>query len=155
MNKESYESQEINKEIITYLHDNEIKDKKCDLSRPFVFISYAHNDDVTVIRRIFSELFDSGFNLWIDVANLPVDGYTWEKPAMEALASENCKLLIFFRSSISLVKSTIQREIQTFSSVEGRTGSDIITVDLSRKEELRTTQFMNSLNKLRKWIRIP
>ena len=134
-----------NMEVISYLQTYEIKNKTCDMDHPFAFISYAHDDDVRVIRRVFSELYDSGFNLWIDVANLPVDGNTWEKAAIDAIASKNCKALIYFRSPISLVKSTIQREIQNFSSVEGRTGSDIITVDLSGKNDMHTTPFLNSL----------
>ena len=63
---------------------------------------------------------------------------------MDALASPNCKLLIFFRSQRSLVKSTIQRESGNFA-VNGRTSSDIITVDLSHKEDMHTEEFMKSL----------
>lgn len=131
---------------IRYLEENEIKGKRCDYDHPFIFISYAHDDDVAVIRRIFSELYDSGFNLWIDVANLPVNGDSWEKPAMTALASENCKLLIYFRSHISLVKDTIRRELESFTDDNsGRDANDIITVDLTARGDLHTTPFLNSL----------
>ena len=94
-------------EDVRYLEENEIKGKKCANDHPFIFISYAHNDDTAVIRKVFSELYDSGFNLWIDVANLPVNADGWEKAAQEALQSPNCKLLVYFRSHTSLKKNTI------------------------------------------------
>ncbi len=132
-------------EVLNYLQKHEIKNKKCDMDKPFVFISYAHDDNVDVIQRIFSELYDSGFNLWIDISNLPVDANTWEKAAKDAIKSPNCKVLVYFRSKYSLVKRTVKSEIKDFTDHWDRTGSDIITVDLSKADEPHTTEFMESL----------
>ena len=141
-----------NKELIRYLEDNEISDKECHMDHPFIFISYAHDDDTAeingvkgVIRKIFSELYDSGFNLWIDVANLPTDGHGWETAAQEALQSPNCKLLLYFRSHTSLKKNTIKRELESFVNHHDRTSDNIIVVDLSKKEDIHTTEYLESL----------
>ena len=65
--------------------EQKIKNKRCDTDQPFIFFSYAHDDDKEVIYRVFSELYDSGFNSWIDAANLPVNADGWENAAVSKL----------------------------------------------------------------------
>lgn len=125
--------------------EQKIKNKRCDTDHPFIFFSYAHDDDKEVIYRVFSELYDSGFNSWIDAANLPVNADGWEKAAQDALRSPNCRLLIYFRSRISLKKDTIRREVESFAGCCGRNAEDIIVVDLSSPEDEHTTQYLEKL----------
>ena len=105
----------MNQEIqgLEYLQKNEIKNMKCDMDKPFAFISYSHDDyDAQIVMNVFKQLMKKGYNLWIDVANIPVNQDSWTKPAKSALRNKNCKLAILFRSEISLVTENIKKELE-------------------------------------------
>ncbi len=130
----------------------EIKGYECDLENPFAFMSYAHDEkDAAIVKEAFYKLYRLGYNLWIDMANLPHDRNSWEKAADRALMHHNntCRLIFFFRSESSLVRPTVLRELSTFSAVDERR-DNIIVIDI-RKEvgvsdlEVLYDRFCNSL----------
>lgn len=105
----------MNQEIqgLEYLQKNEIKNMKYDMTKPFAFISYSHDKhDAQIVMNVFKQLMNKGYNLWIDVANIPVNEDSWTKPAKSALRNKNCKLAIFFRSESSLVTDNIKKELE-------------------------------------------
>ena len=118
---------------LAYLKKNEIKDKTCDDSRPFAFISYSHDShDSQIVRNVFMNLNAKGYNLWIDTANMPHDENAWTVSALKALLSKNCKFAFFFRSESSMIKETIAKELEKIKNLE-HIGS-IVTVDIWQKK---------------------
>lgn len=121
-------------EGLAFLKANEIKKKRCDLDHPFAFISYAHDEhDTEIVRNVFQKLFDKGYNLWIDTANIPKDENDWSEAATDALAhrdeTENrtCKLVLFFRSEESVIRKPILDELTLISDMGIR---PIVTIDI-------------------------
>lgn len=93
---------------LEYLKKKEIKNMKCDMNKPFAFISYSHDEyDSQIVMNVFKKLMERGHNLWIDIANMPADEHTWKKAAIDALTNKNCKFAFFFRSESSMIKKTI------------------------------------------------
>ena len=75
---------------LEYLKKKEIKNMKCDINKPFAFISYSHDDyDSQIVMNVFKKLMERGHNLWIDIANMPADEHTWKKAAIDALTIVN------------------------------------------------------------------
>ena len=57
---------------LEYLKKKEIKNMKCDMNKPFAFISYSHDEyDSQIVMNVFKKLMERGHNLWIDIANMP------------------------------------------------------------------------------------
>lgn len=114
---------------LEYLRKKEIKNMKCDMEKPFAFISYSHDDyDSQIVMNVFKQLMDRGHNLWIDTANMPADEHTWKKSARDALRNRNCKLAFFFRSESSMVKETIAKELKTIILLKHI--KSIVTLDI-------------------------
>ncbi|WP_295213331.1 toll/interleukin-1 receptor domain-containing protein [Ruminococcus sp.] len=96
-----------------------IETMKCDPYEPYAFISYSHdNHDASIVYRIFKRLYEMGYNLWIDTANLPYNAENWTKAAIGALRKKECKLALFFRSESSMLKDTIGRELETIDLID-------------------------------------
>jgi hypothetical protein len=95
------------------LSKKDIKDMKCNMDKPFAFISYAHNEqhDSPIVLTVFKQLMKKGYNLWIDVVNLQRNENGWDEAAMDALGSENCKFTIYFRSEESMINLNIEGEL--------------------------------------------
>lgn len=124
-------SQEI--QGLEYLQKNEIKNMKCDMGRPFAFISYSHDKhDAQIVMNVFKQLMNKGYNLWIDVANIPVNEKSWDESAMNALGDPNRKFTIFFRSEESMINSNIEDELKK-SKIFYNIG-DIKVIDIWHKE---------------------
>ena len=118
---------------LDFLKKNEIKNKTCDMKRPFVFISYSHDaHDTQIVRNVFNLLYSRGYNLWIDTANMPHDENAWTRSALNALRNHNCAFAFFFRSESSMAKSTIAKELETIKKL--RHVGDIVTVDIWHEE---------------------
>lgn len=112
----------------------EIKGYECDMENPFAFVSYAHDKrDAAIVREVFFKLYRLGYNLWVDMANLPHDRNSWEKAADRALLHDKntCRLIFFFRSENSLVRPTVLRELSTFSAFSDRR-DNIIVIDIRK-----------------------
>ena len=54
--------------VVKFFNAKEIEDKRCDMEKPFAFISYSHEDNnAQKVMAIFKGLYEKGINLWIDV----------------------------------------------------------------------------------------
>lgn len=96
-----------------------IETMRCDPYERYAFISYSHdNHDALIVYRIFKRLYEMGYNLWIDTANLPYNAENWTKAAIGALRKKECKLALFFRSESSMLKDTIERELETIKLID-------------------------------------
>lgn len=113
-----------------YLKSNEIANKTCDVEKPFAFISYSHEAmDAQIVRNTFSKLYEKGYNLWIDTANIPYDENSWEDAATKALRKKGfCKCAIYFRSESSMTKAAVADELEKIKKLKHI--GDIITVDI-------------------------
>ena len=120
---------------LEYLKKKEIKNMKCNMDKPFAFISYSHDDyDSQIVMNVFKRLMSRGHNLWIDTANMPADEHTWKKSARDALRNRNCKLAFFFRSESSMVKETIAKELKTIIILKHI--KSIVTVDIWHEADM-------------------
>ena len=118
---------------LEFLKKNEIKDKTCDMNRPFAFISYSHDEhDTQIVLNVFHALYNRGYNLWIDIANMPHDEHAWTRSALTALRTPTCKFAFFFRSESSMAKPTIAKELETIKKL--RHIGDIVTLDIWHEE---------------------
>ncbi len=118
---------------LEYLKKKEIKNMKCNMNKPFAFISYSHDDyDSQIVMNVFKQLMSRGHNLWIDTANMPADEHTWKKSARDALRNKNCKIAFFFRSESSMIKNTIAKELDTIIRLKHI--RSIVTVDIWHEE---------------------
>lgn len=127
---------------LEFLRKNEIKNKKCRVDSPYVFISYSHDDyDSQIVMNVFKKLYDKGFNLWIDTANMPVNEKHWDESATEALRDKNCRFAFFFRSEDSMIKETIASELEFIDLME-HIGS-IIVVDIWHDNSYNALNYRN------------
>lgn len=118
---------------LEFLKKNQIKDKTCDMNNPFAFISYSHDEhDTQIVLNVFHALYNQGYNLWIDIANMPHDEHAWTRSALTALRTSTCKFAFFFRSESSMSKPTIAKELETIKKL--RHIGDIVTVDIWHEE---------------------
>ena len=118
---------------LEFLKKNQIKDKTCDMNKPFAFISYSHDEhDTQIVLNVFHALYNQGYNLWIDIANMPHDEHAWTRSALTALRTSTCKFAFFFRSESSMSKPTIAKELETIKKL--RHIGDIVTVDIWHEE---------------------
>lgn len=114
---------------LAYLKKNEIKNKTCDESRPYAFISYSHDPhDSQIVMNVFNHLYNKGYNLWIDTANMPHDENAWTTSALKALLNQNCTFAFFFRSESSMIKDTIAKELEKIKDLDHI--KSIVTVDI-------------------------
>ena len=73
---------------------------------PYIFVSYAHNDDDIVYSEI-QWLKDQGFNIWYDEGISP--GSEWHNELANRI--QNSSLFIFFITPQSVVSENCQREV--------------------------------------------
>lgn len=84
--------------------------RKCRTDEPFALISYSHRDEDKV-RGIANALIAEGCNIWID-ANELAKGMNWERVALRMIGNPQCKAILFFRSSHSVLSDNIRKEIE-------------------------------------------
>ena len=85
--------------------------KKCDTSSPYVFISYSSTDKKTVHEDV-AEFQRRGYNVWVDTANLDLTKDSWRDDVYPAVASENCKKVLFYLSEDSLLSVNCAKELE-------------------------------------------
>jgi predicted esterase len=78
----------------------------CDGSRPYVFVSYAHDDKVSIYQEI-RQLQDQGFEVWWDGGISP--GSSWSQALAEAI--EDCSLFLIFVSPSAVRSDNCHREV--------------------------------------------
>lgn len=91
--------QELSKEI-----------KGCDMSRPFVFVSYSKLDAESIYPVII-QLQTAGYNIWIDKELRAYVGVDWRKKVLEVMAEPNCQEVLFIMSENSLVSAPVLAEL--------------------------------------------
>ena len=99
---------------------------RCDLNRPYAFVSYCRKDKETVWEDV-CHLQQEGYNIWIDT-NLNETAPSWQSEAMDAIASINCKLFIFYISRNSVLSAPCLAELRHRDSNEAKRphgGNDI------------------------------
>lgn len=128
-------------EGLQYIRKNALKGCKCRMDEPFMFISYSH-DDKEIVQDWFLKLYRLGYNLWIDVANLPHNQQSWEDAAEDALLSGNCVRLLFFRSENSMKSVNIYEELNKANARLPKL--DITIIDIWREPEVNASNFLNS-----------
>ena len=87
----------------------------CDLSKPFVFVSYSKQDAERVYPFIL-RLQALGCNLWIDRELTKMVGQNWQFGAMRAMTDTNCRGILFMISEDSLKSPSVSRPSGTFAS---------------------------------------
>ncbi len=114
---------------LEYLKANKIEKMECNADKPFAFFSYSHDDyDSQIVMNLFKLLYESGYNIWIDTANMPYNENDWKMSANKALRNKNCKFAFFFRSESSMSKDTIATELANIKRL--RHMSSIVSVDI-------------------------
>lgn len=83
----------------------------CDMESPFVFVSYCSKDKELVWSDVV-ELQESGYNVWIDEANLDKRKPSWKSDALEAISNFNCEILLFYVSKDSLTSEPCYNELE-------------------------------------------
>ncbi len=47
-----------------------LQNMKCNMNKPFAFISYSHDEiDSQIVMNVFKQLMKKGYNLWIEGIN--------------------------------------------------------------------------------------
>lgn len=129
---------------LEFLKKNEIKNKSCDPTRPYAFISYSHDPhDAQIVMNVFNVLYNKGYNLWIDTANMPHDENAWSDCAIGALRNKRCTFAFFFRSESSMSKETIAKELETIKRL--RHVQRIVTVDIWHDERNTANLYYDEL----------
>lgn len=84
--------------------------EKCDMDKPYIFISYSKKDAERVYPMVI-ELQRLGYNIWIDTDLEDQNGNNWLKPALDCIADANCEEVFFMLSSNSLKSAPVFTEI--------------------------------------------
>ena len=85
--------------------------KKCDTNSPYVFISYSSMNEQTVHEDV-AEFQRRGYNVWVDCANVDLTKDSWRDDVYPAVASENCKKVLFYLSEDSLLSENCAKELE-------------------------------------------
>lgn len=94
------------------------KIQRCDIDRPYAFISYCSKDSALVWEDV-CYLQKEGYNIWIDI-NLKETDESWKTGALEAIKDINCKLFIFYISKASVVSKPCLEELRCKDSRDAR-----------------------------------
>jgi len=93
------------------------KIRKCDMSKPFIFISYSSHDKELVQQDVL-EFQRRGYNVWLDERNLDKTKSSWAEDALKAIQNYNSILLIFYVSRHSLTSEACYNELnETMSEI--------------------------------------
>lgn len=85
--------------------------KPCDISKPYVFVSYKR-EDREIIMKVLGELQEKyQTNIWIDTELASKGGTTWNSEATAALAKKECKCVLFFMSDVSMMSGPVLAEL--------------------------------------------
>lgn len=102
------------------------KIRKCDMNKPYIFISYSSKDYDLVWQDVL-EFQRRGYNVWLDEKNVDKTLDSWEDTALKAIRTSACTLLVFYVSRHSLISKACLNELN-------ETKSDITKKRHGRKE---------------------
>lgn len=132
-----------NSSTVSYLVENSIQNRQCDTTKPFAYFIYAHDPyDSVIAKNTFEMLSCIGYNVWLDVANVPQDRYSWQRAVFSALDSPNCNLVVFFQSENALKTELVADQLQHAAN---NAASDIVVVDIKTNPGESIKKFLNSL----------
>ncbi len=103
--------------------------KKCDTNSPYVFISYSSKNEQTVHEDV-AEFQRRGYNVWVDCANVDLTKNSWRDDVYPAVASANCKKVLFYLSEDSLLSENCAKELE-----ELKKAFDLIPESKKKKKE--------------------
>lgn len=83
---------------------------KCDIKKPFIFISYSSKDWKFVYPSALKYQLQ-GINVWIDIELENYGGEKWNKIVKQTLVNHQLKLVIFFMSGHSFISVPIFQEL--------------------------------------------
>lgn len=86
------------------------KIRKCDMSKPFIFVSYS-SKDYELVHQDVLEFQRRGYNVWLDERNLDKTKSSWKEDALKAIQHYNSILLIFYVSRYSLTSEACFNEL--------------------------------------------
>lgn len=86
------------------------KIRRCDMSKPFIFVSYSSMDHELVHQDVL-EFQRRGYNVWLDERNLDKTKSSWKEDALKAIQNYNSILLIFYVSRYSLTSEACFNEL--------------------------------------------
>ena len=101
-----------------------MKPKAYNGNKPFVFVSYCHEDN-TIVHAFISELQKS-VNVWFDEGNTP--GSSFKDNIIEHI--NNCSLFLFYVTESSLASPYCRREIE-FAMNKKKNFINVVDHDLS------------------------
>ena len=108
--------------------------RKCDDTKPFIFISYSRQDS-NIVLPFVSNLMHQGYNLWIDLEGLNL-GDKWNEKALSMIEHSLCKVFVLFRSSTSIQSQAVYEELSTARDMKRRDESyNIQFVDIEERAE--------------------
>lgn len=84
--------------------------EKCDMSKPFAFVSYSKKDSEKVYQ-VVRELQKNGYNIWMDKELKKSVGIDWQRDALKAIAKPACKVILYFVSENSLISAPVCAEL--------------------------------------------
>lgn len=94
-------------------HQNSIltQIKPCNISKPYIFVSYSSSDWETVWTDVLRFQCD-GYNVWLDEKNLDKTKNSWKEDALRAINSRRCQLVLFYVSATSLCSEPCLGELR-------------------------------------------
>lgn len=87
-----------------------IKLKECDMTKPFIFVSYS-KQDADMVYPVIEALQADSCNIWIDKELNKAVGKSWQKEAFDVLRDSNCKAILFFMSCNSMWSAPVCAEL--------------------------------------------
>jgi hypothetical protein len=91
--------------------------KNCDTSKPYVFVSYSHDNSERVHKDV-AELQARGVNLWIDKSDMVIGKDV--KQTNGIIRDENCKGAIFYLCEKSAFSEYCLAELRTAKRYTGK-----------------------------------
>ncbi len=85
--------------------------RKCDINRPYLFVSYSSADAEYVFEDVI-ELQNRGANVWIDNRWIDKTRSSWKDSALAAIRDIDCRLVIFYVSKNSLMSAACLDELR-------------------------------------------
>ncbi len=85
--------------------------RRCDTSRPYLFVSYSSADAEYVFEDVI-ELQNRGANVWIDDRWIDKTRSSWKDSALPAIRDIDCRLVIFYVSKNSLMSAACLDELR-------------------------------------------
>ncbi|AHF08677.1 toll/interleukin-1 receptor domain-containing protein [Desulfitobacterium metallireducens] len=105
----------------------EHNENKCNMNKPYLFISYSSKDKDIVLKDV-EQLRELGVNIWVDTQMRT--GTNWQKEAFSAINEVDCKVIVLYVSEYSLASDNVLKELEYSRSEEIRVTHPIIDIQI-------------------------